>query len=318
MNYSIIYLGSSEDKRVFHYTLNCDYQKTLKMVVYNQFLDFIEYEETINMHPGSIHWTSLPMSNKERYVEFIDPITKIVIARFGLEGISKMKDYNIGNYAEKIKPYLTHSEKYCLSATFNEIFIYKVYDNDFVFIEKNDLVIDIGFNFGSFSLFSLYKEPKKIIAFEPNKRLVDLFKSNFNDERIELQNFAVSNYDGTATFFKNENPGLSFISNSDENKNESENDVTVINFFDYLMRNKINYIDYLKVDCEGCEFDVIKSLPDAFLGKSINKIVVEFHDFLTSHNVQTIVNRLVNLGFDIKIENKIDKPIGVIYAKKLK
>ena len=63
-----------------------------------------------------------------------------------------------------------------ISIIFNEIFISKTYNNDFVCVAENDIVIDIGFNYGLFALDSLTYKPKKIIGFEPNPNLVKLFK----------------------------------------------------------------------------------------------------------------------------------------------
>ena len=59
--------------------------------------------------------------------------------------------------------------------------------------------------------------------------------------------------------------------------------------------NSSNFV--LKLDCEGCEYDVLLNSPDQILNK-FDAILLEFHS-----GFKNISYRLKNLGFSIKILN---------------
>ena len=77
-------------------------------------------------------------------------------------GQEEEKKLNLNMEFNDLKP----GEKHNVYTVFNEITTHNVYNNDYVSVEENDLVIDIGFNYGLFSLTSLKYKPSKIIAFE--------------------------------------------------------------------------------------------------------------------------------------------------------
>ena len=81
-----------------------------------------------------------------------------------------------------------------------------------------------------------------------------------------------------------------------------------------LDSNKLETCDYLKLDCEGSEYDIIESLPDKYF-KKIKKIYIEYHFFDTkSHLVDKLLKKLESLSYSI---TKVPMPfeMGSIYAK---
>jgi hypothetical protein len=75
-------------------------------------------------------------------------------------------------------------------------------------------------------------------------------------------------------------------------------------------------IDYLKVDCEGSEFEIFESISEEYLRDNVKKIAIEFHDFLDSDNVQRLINKIEKCGFVVNVKNEEGVPLGMIYAKK--
>ena len=63
------------------------------------------------------------------------------------------------------------------------------------------------------------------------------------------------------------------------------------------MIKNIKQIDFLKIDCEGCEYEVIKYLSDDFLRTKINKIVMEFHKDLNSTETLLLLSKLEKNGY---------------------
>jgi hypothetical protein len=68
----------------------------------------------------------------------------------------------------------------------------------------------------------------------------------------------------------------------------------------FLQENKLSAIDLLKVDIEGAEVDLIKSLTDEEL-MNIKQITLECHDFIKElkieNEVKLLKQRLIRLGF---------------------
>ena len=90
-DYSILFRGMSDGTTKFHYSLNSNTPKTIIMKVYNQYLEYVEYESTFTLQPGVNYWTSVYSNLSNRYVEFIDSNTFDIVGMFGLDG---KIDYN--------------------------------------------------------------------------------------------------------------------------------------------------------------------------------------------------------------------------------
>jgi hypothetical protein len=60
--------------------------------------------------------------------------------------------------------------------------------------------------------------------------------------------------------------------------NENSQTITCksINLNNYIKNNNIEKIDYLKIDCEGAEYEILENLPK----KCAKQLSVEYHDFL--------------------------------------
>ena len=88
-----------------------------------------------------------------------------------------------------------------------------------------------------------------------------------------------------------------------------------------LQINDINKIDYLKIDTEGGEYDIILNTPKEIL-KKVDKIVMEYHDYLSPlNNHVELIEHLKSCGFEVVIkgsvlERKILK-LGVLLAKQI-
>jgi FkbM family methyltransferase len=317
INYSIKYEGINEDKNCFHYSLNSKTNKTVILRVYNSYLNYKEYDETIELTPNFKFWTYIPSNNSNRYVEFRDLETLEIVGLFGLEGLQDIEDSDDLKYVKTIFNDLKPGEKHNVYTVFNEITTHNVYNNDYVSVEENDLVIDIGFNYGLFSLTSLKYKPSKVIAFEPNPKLVKTFTEFYNSDIITLHQKAVSNENGRTVFYENLDPGMSSIFQEINNITRGESyEVEIVNFNDFILYNNIDKIDYLKVDCEGAEYGIFESIPFNFLKDNVKKVAIEFHHKITDEKVQTLINKLKDCNFTLKIVYEENSNIGLIYGKK--
>ena len=304
----------SDGNKIFYYSLNDNTAKSIIMKVYNQYLEYVEYESALTLEPGLNYWTSVPSNNKGRYVEFRDADTLEIVGMFGLNGEIDYDNIPHSSYIKSIVPSLDYNGKKDMHYILNEIFYQKVYNNDFVCVAENDIVFDIGFNYGFFTLDALTYKPKKIIGFEPNPNLVKLF-NRLHIDSVELHQSAVSNKAGSTIFYENNFSGKSSI-HSDVNadtKLDSYN-VNICSFND--MAEQYDVIDYLKVDCEGAEYEIFESIPNEFLTNRIRKIALEFHHNINDIKVVNLISKIKQCGFETKIDYKDGDSTGMLYARR--
>lgn len=95
--------------------------------------------------------------------------------------------------------------------------------------------------------------------------------------------------------------------------------VQAISIEDIFRENNLKAVDYLKIDAEGSEFDIILNSPET-LFDNINKIVLEYHDFFpTKQKHKELQNYLKKLGYEVSSSRLIwDKLLktGMIFARK--
>ena len=195
-----------------------------------------------------------------------------------------------------------------------EIFYDKIYDRDFVKVEMNDVIVDVGANYGVFSLYAQKFKPKKVFAIEPIKSTFQKMCENLEKFNVVCINKAISSDTGFEEFAITDVKGNKFSFNNSDAYHPSEvvgNEIVeTITFNDFINENKIKYIDFLKVDCEGGELHLFNNINKNFLKHKIKKVVIEYHS-------KSIFNFLIDIletnNFIVEDTFGTDD-IGMIYA----
>jgi FkbM family methyltransferase len=166
------------------------------------------------------------------------------------------------------------------------------------------VIVDLGSCRGEFvdEMDRLFKV-KKAILVEANPTN---FKTLKNKENYILYNKAISDTSNqTIEFYEDVNSpynGSKFFNYFNGVKHK----IQTISLEDIIEENNISYIDILKVDIEGSEYDIMPNISDDTYSK-IKQITIEFHDFIDVElktKTENIINKLESLGF-----SRISKPI---------
>ena len=76
-----------------------------------------------------------------------------------------------------------------------------------------------------------------------------------------------------------------------------------------VQKNNIHQIDFLKMDCEGGEYEILLECPNNILN-IIKRISMEYHNIDDNKNVNNLIDHLESSGFLISIR-KHDKGRGI-------
>lgn len=198
-------------------------------------------------------------------------------------------------------PKLDHSfssyEALWIPEILQELWIKKVYDG--VFGERTDMVvIDAGANCGLATQY-FYDHSKQIYSIEPSPEHFEALSKNkeFNKwDKVKLYNKALANHDGNAKLNINSgNRTANSLTNEYGHGQEIVETITLKTIFD---ENKIESVDFLKMDIEGAEDQVIESPDFAEVAPKIKAMIVEYHN----GGWERLHERILGLGFQSQRE----------------
>lgn len=180
-----------------------------------------------------------------------------------------------------------------------EIYIEKIYE-PFLHGKKDLTIFDIGGNIGLFSYYA-YPYAKKIICMEPSKDHVEVIKHmleyNKMDDKVGIVNAALSSKSEIRTFYHNKNNTM-YSLEKEVNDGSYNEKVTTMTLSDLMLLTKTNYIDFMKLDIEGSEFDVINSTSFETMSTKIDSMLVELHAW-AGRNPSQITTTLKDYGFEV-------------------
>ncbi|HMH20595.1 MAG TPA: FkbM family methyltransferase [Puia sp.] len=175
-----------------------------------------------------------------------------------------------------------------------EIFIDNLYKQE---LPGHPYIIDCGANVGLSVIYmkQLYPDAE-IVAFEPDERNFELLTRNvesFGLSDVTLRKEAVWK-ENTMIKFSGEGTTNSKI---DNNANILSRDVKAIRLKDLLDRR----IDFLKIDIEGAEYDVVKDLEENL--HYVNNLFIEYHgSFEKNNELSELLTFIVRNGFRFYIK----------------
>ena len=216
-----------------------------------------------------------------------------------------------------------------------------IFIKDHLKCKKFDLFLDVGGHRGeTIDLFCKNFEIKKIISFEASPRNYNvlksrlrLLKSKFVNTNILLENLALGGENKNVYLKEFDETSSNTIKEIDQNSNYFKKKFRLLNILkkkkifqeiqikllkldDYFKNKDIKNVDFLKIDTEGSEFDILMGLQNKI--KNVKIIYFEHHyDLMIKKNYSfsDINNLLLNNNFKkvFKIKMPFRKVFEYIY-----
>jgi FkbM family methyltransferase len=151
---------------------------------------------------------------------------------------------------------------------YNEFVLDEVYER-YNEVKDGDTVLDIGANIGLFPLMLRFRKPKNVYCVEPSNGLFEVLKKNTKDLTFPITycHYAIRDISGEREvtpedWIYGEHGSTTFKTKT---------------FKDFLAENEITHVDFMKIDCEGGEYDIFTEENYEFLTKNVDYIAGEWH-----------------------------------------
>ena len=128
-------------------------------------------------------------------------------------------------------------------------------------VREGDVVLDVGASVGAYAVSILDQKPEKVYCVEPSKKLMKVLRSNCPSEKIVPINWGI---------VENEGDLINIFGGKDQ-------DFKGITFKNMINLYSIDHVDYLKIDCEGGEYNIFKDENMDFLLNKVKFMAIEIH-----------------------------------------
>jgi len=144
-------------------------------------------------------------------------------------------------------------------------------------VKENDIVFDIGAYFGFFSYYAVQKGAKEVYAFEPNPCAFEILKKHAElwSDKIKPFEIALYSSDGFQDLsIPNPLAGWSTLREVECSQKVRVKTVTLDNF---VKKEKIERVDFIKIDTEGAEREIIKGAKETIKKFKPKMAIAAYH-----------------------------------------
>lgn len=202
-----------------------------------------------------------------------------------------------------------------------ETFLDRFYEKYGFSIRPDWNIIDIGAGIGEYTVYAALAQPGiNMFAFEPFSESFVLMQENLRLNAVtnaQVFNDAIGATTGELILDLAGGEPLQFQSYPDKAVHiEKGVSVGSISLVDALVRLGLKSCDLLKLDCEGAEYPILFGAPQSALER-VQRIVMEYHDNLTSYTHIDLTNFLQARGFDVEtFPNPVHLHLGYLRAQR--
>ncbi len=155
-------------------------------------------------------------------------------------------------------------------------------------LNEKSIFFDIGAHIGNFSSKMYEKFECNIYAFEPLEENFKILKQNLNNhKKIKCYQIALLNFDG----YSNISSLGASASLFDRNEGSTNKEVIVKSFGTFIREENLNFIDFVKMNIEGSEYDLLNDIIDSGNILKIQHLQIQFHNFVDDSEAKRKVIR---------------------------
>lgn len=184
--------------------------------------------------------------------------------------------------------------------------------DDFITVEANDVVVDIGAHIGTFSVLAA-SMGAAVISYEPTAINYALLADNteINGFHHVLHKQGVRGKAGRDTIIIRpfNYGGSSFYNDKTEDPNFRE-EVECITLAEVFHDNSLDHIDFLKLDCEDSELEILEAHQE--LLPKIKKIAIEW----VGKERREALRHLLSVEHDYELTEIGEDAMGIMLARR--
>ena len=209
---------------------------------------------------------------------------------------------------------------------YREIFTENCYTKDFYQPQAGDVIIDCGANIGLFALYIQSIAPGAFVhCFEPaesTRKILEknIAENNFGDF-VKVYPYGVFNQRSTIELLKSDLSGhrsfveSQFVAKASEAETEK---IECISLAEAMEMAGARRVDFLKVDVEGAEIEILEGASSETLDK-IERVALEYHNIIRQGAKDRVVRVLKGSQFSsiVSYPDHPDDRLGVLHAKRI-
>ncbi|MCM8535397.1 MAG: FkbM family methyltransferase [Lentisphaeraceae bacterium] len=205
---------------------------------------------------------------------------------------SELKEFHINNAGKDYSILIPQNEEFRIHEIFNK----KEYYIPGIQKMATPKVIDIGGNVGLFSMFIKFLNPNaEINAYEPAPNTFELLKTNMLQfPEVKIHRRGLSNFTGKAEI------NLSSLSTGctsmkDIGKDHESQTIKLVEASKVV--EKYDEVDIMKIDTEGCEFEILSNLKENKLLSKVKFIMLEYHSEKDRRQIDQLLDDYTIFGY---------------------
>jgi FkbM family methyltransferase len=265
----------------------------------DQFFDLEKADRVLRIRGSHAIYLPHMIENFDYYMDSVVPVR---------EGAKQIVDMSGPRYHRLVGfgdvPFLfpSHTEPYYTTAEYL----------DFARLEEGNIVLDIGAYSGVTSIiFAQRVGPRgHVYAFEPDKTNYDCAKINIEmAERvmglgnITLLNKAIWSHSNGVMFSHEGSMGSSAVAITGGGRG-TESTIPSISLDDFLQENNLSRVDFVKLDIEGGEIEMLKHSKDTL--RSVGaRLIIEPHLVDGTLSTRRCCDILASAGFAVHVRDKV-------------
>jgi FkbM family methyltransferase len=204
--------------------------------------------------------------------------------------------------------------QFCAIKPVKYLFIEHFINQEYLFTSKrkSPLIIDCGSNIGVSILFFKFIYPtSRIIAFEPDPITYGCLEHNIHNNQllnVESHRKALAGYDGCINFYTHPGEAGSLrMSVIQERMPYQAQTVECTRLSNFISEE----VDFLKIDVEGAEQEILMDLESSRKLCLIQQMVIEYHHHINKSvdELSRIFRLLEQSGFGYQVECQLERPL---------